>query len=97
MIYIFFAIWLIIGAAVFIAPSRRIVHLLCGLYMAVHALFAAMITVGGNYLSTSGVFFTFDEAGTLFYLLLGVVATFVLIHSQEYLKEDTLGPSLRSA
>ena len=83
MIYIFFAIWLIIGAAVFFAPSRRIVHLLCGLYMAVHALFAALITFGGNYQTTSGAFFTFDEAGTLFYLLLGVVATFVLIHSQE--------------
>ena len=90
MIYIFFAIWLIIGASVFIAPSRRVVHLLCGLYMAVHALFATMITFGGNYLTTSGVFFTFDQAGTLFYILLGVVATFVLIHSQEYLKEDTL-------
>ena len=90
MIYIFFAIWLIIGAAVFVAPSRRIVHLLCGLYMAVHALFAALITFGGNYQTTSGVFFTFDEAGTLFYLLLGVVATFVLIHSQEYLKEDSV-------
>ena len=91
MIYIFFAIWLIIGASVFIAPSRRVVHLLCGLYMAVHALFAVMITFGGNYLTTSGVFFTFDQAGTLFYILLGIVATFVLIHSQEYLKEDTLG------
>ena len=62
MIYIFFAIWLIIGASVFIAPSRRVVHLLCGLYMAVHALFAVMITFGGNYLTTSGVFFTFDQS-----------------------------------
>ena len=90
MIYIFFVIWLVLGAAAFIAPSRRVIHLLCGLYMTVHALFAALITFGGNYQTTSGVFFTFDSAGTLFYLLLGVVATFVIIHSQEYLKSDTL-------
>ncbi len=90
MIYIFFAIWLAIGASAFVARSRRVVHLLCGLYMATHTIFAALLVAGGKYLSTSGEYFTFDELGTLFYILLAVVATFVLVHSQEYLREDTL-------
>ena len=90
MIYIFFAIWLIIGAGAFLARTRKMVHILCTLYMAVHAAFAAMIVAGGKYMTTSGGFFTFDEAGTLFYFLLAIVATFVLIHSQEYLKDDTI-------
>lgn len=68
--------------------SRREVHLLCGLYIASHLLFAGRLLFGGNYLSTSGVFFTFDAAGSLFYMLLVIVGGFVLIHSQEYLKDD---------
>ena len=91
MIYIFFAIWLIIGAGAFLARTRKMVHILCTLYMAVHTAFAAMIIFAGKYMTTSGGFFTFDEAGTLFYFLLAIVATFVLIHSQEYLKDDTIG------
>ena len=90
MIYIFFAIWLAISAASFFAKSRKVVHILCGLYMAVHTLFAATLWFGGAYLTSSGGFFTFDELGTLFYALLAVVATFVLIHSQEYLKDDRI-------
>jgi len=68
--------------------SRREVHLLCGLYIASHLLFAGRLLFGGNYLSTSGVFFTFDAAGSLLYMLLVIVGGFVLIHSQEYLKDD---------
>ncbi|MBO5399301.1 MAG: hydrogenase 4 subunit F [Alistipes sp.] len=90
MIYIFLAIWLAISAACFFAKSRKVVHILCGLYMAVHTVFAAMLWLGGAYRSSSGGFFTFDELGTLFYALLAVVATFVLIHSQEYLKDDKI-------
>lgn len=90
MIYIFFILWLAIGGAAFAARTRRTVHILCGLYMAVHTIFAVMLLAGGAYLSSSGEFFSFDELGTLFYILLGVVATFVLIHSQEYLKDDKI-------
>lgn len=89
MIYLFFAIWLIIGASAFLAPSRRVVHALRAAYLMAHALFAGLL-IGGNYLTSSGVYFTFDEAGTLFYLLLVVVAVFVFIHSESYLKRDDL-------
>ena len=90
MIYIFFVIWLAIGAGAFLARTRKMVHILCAIYMAVHAVFAAMLACG-KYMTTSGAFFTFDEAGSLFYILLAIVSTFVLIHSQEYLKDDTIG------
>lgn len=89
MIYIFFAIWLAIGASAFLAPNRRMVHRLCALYLTVHALFAGLL-IGGKYLSTSGEFFTFDELGTLFYVLLAVVAVFIFIHSEAYLKRDDI-------
>ena len=89
MIYIFFAIWLTIGASAFLATSRRMVHRLCALYLTVHALFAGLV-IGGKYLTTSGEFFTFDELGTLFYVLLAVVAVFIFIHSEAYLKRDDI-------
>ena len=91
MIYIYLVIWLVIAAATFFAKSRKAVHIMCGLYIAAHAAFAANLIFGGAYLSTSGQFFTFDELGTLFYVLLIIVSTFVIIHSEEYLKDDTIG------
>ena len=90
MIYIFFIIWLTIGASAFLARSRRTVHTLCATYLTAHAMFAGLL-IGGKYLSTSGSFFSFDEAGTLFYLLLVVVAIFIFIHSEAYLKRDDIG------
>lgn len=89
MIYIFFAIWLTVGASAFLAHNRRTVHRLCALYLTSHALFAGLL-FGGNYLTTSGVFFTFDELSTLFYTLLAVVAVFIFIHSEAYLKRDDI-------
>ena len=52
-------------------------------------MFAGLL-IGGKYLTSSGGFFSFDEAGTLFYLLLVVVAVFVFIHSEAYLKRDDI-------
>ena len=89
MIYIFFIIWLTIGASTFLARSRRTVHMLSALYLTAHAMFAGLL-IGGKYLTTSGTFFSFDEAGTLFYLLLVVVAIFIFIHSEAYLKRDEI-------
>ena len=90
MIYIFFIIWLTIGASAFLARSRRTIHMPCATYLTAHAMFAGLL-IGGKYLSTSGSFFSFDEAGTLFYLLLVVVAIFIFIHSEAYLKRDDIG------
>lgn len=90
MIYIFLAIWLSIACATFFVKQKSVVRLLCGLYIASHIAFAATIFAGGYFTFSSGSLFTFDHAGTLFYLLLVIVSGFVLIHSEEYLKDDTL-------
>ena len=90
MIYLFFLLWLAIAAATLVARTRRVVHILCGCYLTVHAVFIDRLLLGGKYLTTSGMFFTFDEAGTLFYILLAIVALFVFRHSEEYLKTDAI-------
>ena len=71
------------------ARSRRVVHMLSATYLTAHAMFAGLL-IGGKYLTSSGGFFSFDEAGTLFYLLLVVVAIFIFIHSEAYLKRDDI-------
>ena len=65
-------------------------HILSGFYITLHAIFAENLFIEKLYLTTSGQFFTFDEIGSLFYILLVIVATFVIIHSKEYLKDDSL-------
>ena len=90
MIYLFFLLWLAIAATTLVARTRRVVHILCGCYLTVHAVFIDRLLLGGKYLTTSGMFFTFDKAGTLFYILLAIVALFVFWHSEEYLKTDAI-------
>lgn len=90
MIYIFFVIWILVAAATFFARSRKMVHSLYLIYLVSHAIFGVNLLFGGAYLSTSGEFFTFDQIGTLFYVLLFVVSCYVFIHSEEYLKDDTI-------
>ena len=90
MIYIFFVIWILLAVATFFARSRKIVHSLYIVYLLSHAIFGANLLFGGAYLSTSGEFFTFDQVGSLFYVLLFVVSCYVFIHSEEYLKDDTI-------
>ncbi len=90
MIYIFFVIWILLAVATFFARSRKIVHSLYIVYLLSHAIFGANLLFGGAYVSTSGEFFTFDQVGSLFYVLLFVVSCYVFVHSEEYLKDDTI-------
>ena len=90
MIYIFFAIWVALAGATLFARDKRYVKALCGVYILSHVGFAATLFAGGWWGATSGTLFTFDEAGVLFYLLMAVVAIYVLIHSEEYLGEDSI-------
>ncbi|MBR2168981.1 MAG: hydrogenase 4 subunit F [Alistipes sp.] len=90
MIYIYFILWLLVAASTFFVKSRKAVHILSGFYINLHAIFAENLFIEKLYLTTSGQFFTFDEIGSLFYILLVIVATFVIIHSKEYLKDDSL-------
>ncbi len=90
MIYIFFAIWVALAGATLFARDKRYVKALCGVYILSHVGFAATLFAGGWWGATSGTLFTFDDAGVLFYLLMAVVAIYVLIHSEEYLGEDSI-------
>ena len=90
MIYIFFVIWILLDVATFFARSRKLVHSLYLVYLLSHAIFGANLLFGGAYLSTSGEFFTFDQVGSLIYVLLFVVSCYVFVHSEEYLKDDTI-------
>ena len=90
MIYIFFVICILLAVATFFARSRKIVHSLYLVYLLSHAIFGANLLFGGAYLSTSGEFITFDQVGSLFYVLLFVVSCYVFVHSEEYLKDDTI-------
>ena len=87
---LYFILSILLAATAFLARSER--HLLgSGIaFYAVQAGFAVQLLAGGGYGSTSATFFTFDGAGTLFYLLLTLVSAFAYFHSEAYLKGSDL-------
>lgn len=87
---IYFIFSILLASSAFLARSER--HLFCtGIaFYAAQAGFAAWILAGGLYETTSAAVFTFDAAGTLFYLLLTLVSAFAYFHSEAYLKENDI-------
>ncbi|MDE6865556.1 MAG: hydrogenase 4 subunit F, partial [Alistipes sp.] len=85
---VYLIISILLASSAFAARSER--HLFCtGIaFYAAQAGFAAWILAGGLYETTSAAVFTFDAAGTLFYLLLTLVSAFAYFHSEAYLKEN---------
>lgn len=86
MIYIYLLLSALIASCALMARSRTTVHLVGALFYLLQGVFAAALLFGGAYGTASGGFFTFDAAGTLFYVLLIVVSAFVFAHSEAYLK-----------
>ena len=82
LIYLIFSI--LIAASAFTARNER--HLLISgvLFYAVQVLFAVWILAGAFGATSLGVF-QYDDAGTLFFILLTVVSAFVFAHSESYL------------
>lgn len=76
-------------AALTIRSQRQLTAVGVAFY-ALQIAFAVQITAGGLFGQSSAMFFTFDAAGTLFYLLLVVVSTFAFFHSEAYLRECSL-------
>ena len=87
---VYLIISILLASSAFAARSER--HLFCtGIaFYAAQAGFAAWILAGGLYETTSAAVFTFDAAGTLFYLLLTLVSAFAYFHSEAYLKENDI-------
>ena len=82
LIYLIFSI--LIAASAFTARNER--HLLISgvLFYAVQVLFAVWILAGAFGATSLGVF-QYDDAETLFFILLTVVSAFVFAHSESYL------------
>lgn len=87
---VYLIISILLASSAFLARSER--HLFCAgiAFYAAQAGFAAWILAGGLYETTSAAVFTFDAAGTLFYLLLTLVSAFAYFHSEAYLKENDI-------
>ncbi len=92
MIYIYFLISILIAGCALFAKRQAIVRLLGVAFYLTQGALAAMLLFGNAYGTESGQFFTFDAAGTLFYLLLLVVSMFAFRHSEAYLQESDIRP-----
>ncbi len=77
----------LIAASAFVLRSRRQIYMIGAAFYTVQILLAAGLLTG-LYGETSAEIFTFDAAGTLFYLLLTVVSAFAFFHSEAYLKQN---------
>ena len=81
---------LVIAALTFAVRRERQLFYTGVAFYAVQAAFAAAILFGGLYGRASTAWFTFDAAGTLFYVLLCIVSAFAYFHSEAYLRENDL-------
>ncbi len=81
---------LLIGASAFLLRTARQLFYAGLAFYAVQAGFAAAILCGGLYETTSAAIFTFDAAGTLFFVLLTLVSGFAYFHSEAYLKGNDI-------
>ena len=87
---LYLALSILIAAAAFPARSQRHLFFAGIAFYAVQAGFAVRLLADGLYGMTSAGIFTFDAAGTLFYLLLTLVSAFAYFHSEAYLKENDI-------
>ena len=82
---VYLTLSMLVAASAFLLRSERQLFAAGAAFYAVQAAFAAAILCG-LYGTTSAGVFTYDAAGTLFYLLLTVVSAFAYFHSEAYLK-----------
>ncbi|MEG0788978.1 MAG: proton-conducting transporter membrane subunit [Alistipes sp.] len=90
MIYYYFIASVLIAISALFAKEKKIVYLIGLLFYATQAALIGTILGGGAYEATSGLFFTFDALGSLFYGLMIVVSAFVFYHSEEFLKDNNI-------
>ena len=86
----YFILSLLAAVLTLAVRSKRHVLLTGGLFYGVQLLLAGQLLWGGRFDTADALFFRFDGAGTLFYLLLCAVGLFVFIHSRAYLKDNAL-------
>ncbi len=73
-----------------LARNKKMVALIGGGFFVVQFALASLLLWGGWWGTTSLTLFSFDDLGSLFYLLLCIVSLFVFVHSKGYLRENSL-------
>ena len=86
---IYLIISILIAASAFTARNERHLFVSGVLFYAVQVLFTVWILVGAAGATSLGVF-QYDDAGTLFFILLTVVSAFAYSHSRSYLQGSGL-------
>lgn len=85
----YFIISTLIASLALIVRNKRLTALIGALFYTIQFIFAGGLLWGGLFGQTVALFFTFDAAGTLFFVLLAVVSALVFVHSQSHLSGDT--------
>lgn len=91
MILYYFLVSLALALVTFRARHKMHVYAAGILFYALHAAVALRLVFGPEFGTTSAVFFTFDAAGSLFFVLLTIVSAWVYAHSEAYLEGDDFG------
>ncbi|MBE6182149.1 MAG: hydrogenase 4 subunit F [Rikenellaceae bacterium] len=81
----YFILSIVIAIATFLSRNERQFFATGVAFYAVQIVFALQIIFGGLYETSSATVFTFDAAGTLFYVLLTVVSAYAYFHSEAYM------------
>lgn len=87
---LYFILSIALACLTLTARNKKMVALVGGGFFLVQFALAALLVWGGWWGESSLTLFSFDDLGSLFYLLLVVVSLFVFVHSKAYLKENTL-------
>ncbi len=81
----YFILSIAIAVATFLSRNERQFFATGVAFYAVQIVFALQIIFGGLYETSSASVFTFDVAGTLFYVLLTIVSAYAYFHSEAYM------------
>lgn len=89
MLLYFIIITVMMSAAVGLANNRRVMISCASLFYAIQLLLAVYVAAG-KMGATSLLFFTFDNTGVLFHLLLAVISPVVFFQSIKYLGSESI-------
>ena len=90
MFLYYLIISILVATSAFMLRSRKALFLTGIVFYALQFAFGGLLLSGAVYKDTQLEIFTFDAAGSLFYLLLSLVSAFAYFHSEEYLRHDPI-------
>lgn len=90
MMIFYFIASILIAASTFAARNKRTANIIGGIFYALQIGSLVYMITGGRLGSESGLFFSFDELGILFFALMVIVACVVYAHSMVYFRHEPL-------